>query len=69
MIRQITKEECKELYPLVYNIMFLGIGVKEKPVSDRRRGESLHEYFTRKQLKCFCPKCRNKPVAEQGSLL
>lgn len=25
----------------------------------RQPGESLHDYFMRRGIKCFCPKCRS----------
>ncbi len=28
-------------------------------VSDRARGEGLHDYLTRKNIKCWCRKCRD----------
>lgn len=31
---------------------------KPKPVNDRGYKESLHDYFQRKNIKCFCNKCR-----------
>lgn len=29
------------------------------PRNDRGRNESLHDYFARKKMKCFCRKCRD----------
>lgn len=39
-----------------------------KPVEQkdgRKEGESLHDYFTRKKMKCFCNNCRKKPESVQ----
>ena len=43
--------------------IFMG-DVKETPeVKDPREpGESLHDYLTRKNIKCFCNDCRKKAV-------
>lgn len=32
----------------------------EEPQSTREPGESLHDYLTRKGIKCFCKVCRGK---------
>lgn len=84
-VREINKEQCKVEYPTVYNCIFLGIDTakgKSQSVetiyydgkvvntnNDRKPKESLHDYFNRKGLKCFCPQCKGGPKMEQGNLL
>ena len=51
-IKELTTEEIKRQYPNIYEILF------QKTTSDRRPDESLHDYLTRKQIKCFCKQCR-----------
>jgi len=38
--------------PQVYGVF------NPQPKSDREKGESLHDYLTRKNIKCFCKPCR-----------
>lgn len=48
-----VKEEHKEVYEIFFD-------KKSKDDNERQDGESLHDYFFRKKLKCFCNKCRIK---------
>lgn len=54
---QLTKNEVKVQHPYIYEIFWedKAIFVKEP----RKETESLHEYLTRKQIKCFCSICKH----------
>jgi hypothetical protein len=55
----LTPEEVKKQHPLIYEIFFMGKSApKPPPKSTRKDGEGLHDYLTRKKIKCFCPACR-----------
>lgn len=38
-------------------------------LNSRKRGESLHQYFTRKGFKCFCKACSRKRELERNATL
>ena len=38
----------------------------QPPKNDRGRNETLHDYFTRHKLKCFCRECRAKIKAAEA---
>lgn len=45
---------------------------KREPVvqkDGRKEGESLHDYFMRKGIKCFCNQCRGKNVQHKEDVL
>jgi hypothetical protein len=50
-IVELTPEQVLDKYPVFYEIFF-------KVEEPRKPGEGLHDYFTRKGIKCFCPPCR-----------
>lgn len=55
----LTPEQVKEQFPLIYEIFFMDKPVAPPPPkSTRKDGEGLHDYLTRKKIKCFCPACR-----------
>lgn len=63
---QLSTEQVRQQHPLIYDIFFKGgtqpMPQKKEEVNEnpRKEGESLHDYFTRKGMKCFCNDCRQK---------
>lgn len=57
-INGLTKNEIKEQYPKLYDIF---IDKKVDNSNARMDNESLHDYFIRRSLKCFCNNCRKRP--------
>lgn len=52
-----TRQQVKNEHAEIYNIFF---DSNKNTDNSRMDGESLHDYFNRKGLKCFCNDCRKK---------
>jgi hypothetical protein len=61
----LTPQQLEREHPLLHAIFFLNIPpepTSPKSKKDRLPHESLHDYLIRKNIVCFCNKCRQQKL-------
>jgi hypothetical protein len=52
-----NKDELSTLYPNVHDVFFKNSTDNKKSIREEK--ESLHDYYTRRNMRCFCKDCIN----------